>query len=191
MTEIVLASNNAGKIKELKALLPAFHLLSLKDIGFDLEIPEPFETFEENAKEKAKTIFEFCGKNVLADDSGLCVSALNGSPGVHSAYYGGHPRSDEKNNLQLLTALKGNINREANYKAIICLYRKEGVHFFEGTCQGTILEAPQGNAGFGYDPLFVPNGFTQTFAELPLEVKNKLSHRGKAIEKLKAFLDKA
>lgn len=187
--EIVIASNNSKKIKELTFLLQGYSLLSLNDIGFTKEIPEPYETFEENAQQKARTIYEFCGKTVLADDSGLCVPALNGAPGVYSAYYGGHPRSDEKNNLQLLNAMKGIDHREAYYKAVLCLYQKDKVYFFDGICEGTILEAPQGKNGFGYDPLFVPQGFTQTFAELPIDVKNKLSHRGKAIQLLKEFLE--
>ena len=187
--EIVIASNNPKKIKELTTLLEEYKLLSLNDIGFTEEIPEPYESFEENAQQKARTIYQFCGKTVLADDSGLCVPALRGAPGVHSAYYGGHPRSDEKNNLHLLKAMQGMEQRDAYYKAVLCLYQKEEVHFFEGICEGTILETPQGENGFGYDPLFVPKGFTQTFATLPIDVKNKLSHRGKAIQLLKQFLE--
>jgi XTP/dITP diphosphohydrolase len=187
--QIIIASNNAGKIRELKQLLPNYELLSLNNVGFVEEITEPYETFEENAQQKARTVYEFCGKTTIADDSGLCVPVLNDAPGVHSAYYGGHPRSDEKNNQHLLEALNGKKERTAYYKAVICLYGKEGAVFFEGTCEGTILETPQGEGGFGYDPLFVPNGFTQTFAQLSPDVKNKISHRGKAVEQLKHYLN--
>lgn len=163
-------------------------LLSLNDIGFAREIEEPYHTFEQNALVKAETVHRFSGKNVFADDSGICVNALNGEPGVQSAFFGGLPRSDERNNEKLLASLKGVADRSAFYKAVICLIWNNETYFFEGICEGTILEAPKGSGGFGYDPLFVPNGYNETFAELPLEVKNQLSHRGKAISKMVAFL---
>jgi len=188
MQELVIASNNQGKIREIKALIHNLSLLSLNDIGFSGEIEEPYETFEQNALVKAKTIHTFCGRNVLSDDSGLCVPALGGAPGVHSAYYGGLPRSDEKNNRKLLDALKDVEDRSAFYKAVLCLIWDAETYFFEGTCEGRILTVPRGNGGFGYDPLFVPDGYEQTFAELPAAVKNRLSHRGAAVDKLVAFL---
>lgn len=164
-------------------------LLSLNDIGFKDEIEEPFQTFEENALQKANTIFRFSGKNVFADDSGICVNVLEGAPGVHSAYFGGLPRTDAKNNARLLKELQGAEDRTAYYKAVICLIWKEQTYFFEGICNGYLLEAPRGNDGFGYDPLFVPDGYEQTFAELPLNIKNQISHRGKAIRKMVDFLE--
>lgn len=189
MLELVIASNNQGKIKELRALLPDFRLHSLQAVGLTAEIPEPYETFEENALNKARTVYEFCGMNTLSDDSGICVPALGNAPGVHSAYYGGLPRSDEKNNARLLKALsESQGGREAFYKAVICLIWHGEPYFFEGICEGRIAEAPVGTGGFGYDPLFIPSGYEHTFAELPAEVKNGLSHRGKAIQKMVAFL---
>ncbi len=188
MQELVIASNNKGKINEIKALLSHIRLLTLEDIGFYQDIPEPYHSFEQNALIKAETIHQYCGKNVFADDSGLCVNALGGEPGVQSAYYGGLPRSDEKNNEQLLLALETHKDRSAFYKAVICLIWNGSTYFFEGICEGTIQNTPAGSAGFGYDPLFVPSGFNRTFAELPVTVKNDISHRGKAIRQMSTFL---
>lgn len=163
-------------------------LLSLKDIGFSDEIPEPYDSFEENAMVKAMTIHKFSGKNVMADDSGICVNALNGAPGVHSAYFAGLPRDDDRNLQRLLDELEGKEDRTAYYKALICLLWNGTVHYFEGTCSGTIVGAPKGNGGFGYDPVFMPDGYDETFGELGPEIKNKLSHRGKAVSKMIDFL---
>lgn len=188
MTELVIASNNSGKIKEIKALIEGWNLLSMREIGFNAEIEEPFESFEENALAKASAIFNFSGKNVIADDSGICVNALGGAPGVHSAYFGGLPRSDEKNNNRLLESLSTHTDRSAFYKAVICLILDGATYFFEGLCHGSIAPEPRGDKGFGYDPLFVPDGYEQTFGELPETLKNELSHRGKAVAKMIAFL---
>jgi XTP/dITP diphosphohydrolase len=189
MKELVIASNNKGKITEIKAMIGAdIQLLSLEDIGFTEEIAEPYHTFEENALTKASTIHKFSGKNVFADDSGICINALGGEPGVQSAYFGGLPRSDEKNNNKLLRALKDKGDRTAFYKSVICLIWEEQTYFFEGLCEGRIAEEPTGTGGFGYDPLFIPNGYDKTFGELPLELKNEISHRGKAVRKMVSFL---
>lgn len=188
MIDIVISSNNQGKIKEFNHLLPSLKLLSLQDIGFNKVIEEPFETFHENANVKTKVIYDFCGKNVFSDDSGLCVEALNYAPGVHSAYWGGLPRSDGKNNDKLLASLKGNNNRNAYYISVICLIWNGQTHYFEGKCYGKIAYEISGNGGFGYDPLFIPDGFNQTFASLPLSIKNQISHRGIAIGKMIEFL---
>lgn len=188
MRELVIASNNQGKIREIRALIDSISLLSLADIGFTDEIEEPFDSFEENAFAKADAIYKFSNKNAFADDSGICLNALNGEPGVQSAYFGGLPRSDEQNNKRLLQALAGAQDRSAFYKAVICLIWDDQTYFFEGICEGKILEEPQGEGGFGYDPLFVPDGFEQTFGELPLQVKNKISHRAKAVGKMVEFL---
>ena len=189
MQELVIASNNKGKIKEIKEIITGIKLLSLADIGFSSEIEEPYDTFNENAYTKAKTISDFCGKSVFADDSGICVNALNGAPGVHSAIYGGEPRSNEANNKKLIEALKGVEDRSAYYKAVICLIWNAETHYFDGHCHGKVLEAPSGEGGFGYDPLFVPHGYDKSFAELPPEVKNNVSHRGEAVSKMVAFLN--
>lgn len=163
------------------------NLLSLNDIGFDKDIPEPYDTFEENAHTKADAIHRFCGKNVFADDSGLCVNALGGAPGVISAHYSGE-RHDEQNLQLVLTNLQDAADRSAYYKAVICLIWQNNVHYFEGVCSGQIITEKRGDGGFGYDPIFVPDGYTETFAQLPLSVKNSISHRGKAVAKMIAFL---
>lgn len=187
MQQLVIASNNEGKIREIRELVEDIELLSLRDIGFAQEIAEPFHTFEENALAKASAIYEFCGKNVFADDSGICVNALEGRPGVDSAHYSGE-RNDEKNLQKVLEALKGVDDRSAYYKAVICLIWDGEVYYFEGICEGTIIEAKRGDGGFGYDPIFVPEGYEKTFGELPLSIKNQISHRGKAVKKMVEFL---
>jgi XTP/dITP diphosphohydrolase len=188
MTQLVLASDNAGKIKELKAFLSGVQLLSLSDIGFAQEIPEPYHTFRENAYTKAHTVHQFCGKNVLSDDSGLCVDALQGAPGVISAHYAGFPKDNTANLQKVLQELQGQTNRAAHYIAVLCLIWQGQVYYFEGKCYGTILQEPIGDGGFGYDPLFVPDGYTLTFAQLPAEVKNRISHRAVAMQALQAFI---
>jgi XTP/dITP diphosphohydrolase len=189
MEELVIASNNHGKIREIRAMLSDVTLLSLMDIGFMDEIPEPFNTFEENASAKSRAIYGFCRKNVFADDSGLCVTALGNAPGVDSAHYSGE-RDDEKNLQKVLANMKGKEERSAYYKAVISLVWDDVSHYFEGTCSGKIIDEKRGDSGFGYDPIFVPDGYDQTFAELPLDVKNEISHRGKAIRKMVKFLKK-
>jgi XTP/dITP diphosphohydrolase len=187
MNELVIASNNQGKIREIRAMVSDISLLSLMDIGFMDDILEPFNTFEENAMAKARAIYSFCHKNVFADDSGLCVHALGNSPGVDSAHYSGE-RDDEKNLQKVLDRLKDKPDRSAHYRAIICLVWDGTSHYFEGVCEGTIIKEKRGDKGFGYDPIFIPDGYDQTFAELPLDVKNTISHRGKAISKMVVFL---
>lgn len=186
--ELVIASNNKGKIREIMPLVEGMHILSLQDIGFTGDIPEPYFTFEENALAKASAIHQYSAKNTFADDSGICVNALNGAPGVISAHYSGE-RDDEKNLQRVLAEMKGAEDRSAFYKAVICLIWNDEVYYFEGICTGQILEEKRGDGGFGYDPVFVPDGYTHTFAELPLDVKNTISHRGKAISKMAAFLN--
>jgi XTP/dITP diphosphohydrolase len=190
MQELVIASNNKGKIKEIKELVTHINLLSLRDIGFADEIPEPYHTFHENAHTKADTIHRFSGKNVFADDSGICVAALDGAPGVFSARYAGEGATDEANLNKLIDNMTGQADRRAWYQAVICLIWNSEAHYFEGTCQGTLLEQPIGDGGFGYDPIFVPDGHTQTFAQLAPEVKNAISHRGKAVRAMVEFINK-
>jgi len=188
MHQLVIASNNEGKIVEIRNMISDMELLSLKDIGFTADIPEPYNTFEENAHAKAAAIHEFSGKNVFADDSGLCVQALHGTPGVISAHYSGE-RDDEKNLQKVLDELNGMDDRSAFYKAVICLVWNEAMYYFEGICEGTITEEKRGKGGFGYDPIFIPVGYDQTFGELPLTIKNQISHRGKAVRKMIDFLN--
>ncbi len=190
MHELVIASNNQGKIREIKSLAGSIRLYSLDEIGFHEEIEEPFSTFEQNALIKAETVHRFCGKNVMSDDSGLCVRALGGAPGVDSAFWGGLPRSDEKNNRRLLNELAGHPDRSAFYKAVICLIWNEQVFYFEGVCEGSIAFSPQGLNGFGYDPLFIPQGYDHTFGSLSSDVKSTISHRAQATSKMLEFLKK-
>lgn len=169
-------------------MISDIEVLSLQDIDFTQDIPEPYFTFEENAHEKAKTIAEATGKNVFADDSGICANALNGAPGVFSARYAGSPSDDENNLQKLLTELKDKTDRSAYYKAVICLVWEGSTYYFDGICNGHIIDNKRGDGGFGYDPIFVPDGYDKTFAELPLDIKNNISHRGIAIRKMVTFL---
>lgn len=187
MQQLVIASNNKGKIREIREMIDSIELLSLQDIGFGNEIDEPFHTFEENALAKASAIYQFCNKSVFADDSGICANALNGAPGVDSAHYSGE-RDDDKNLKQLLANLTDKADRSGYYKAVVCLIWEGETYFFEGICMGTIIDSPQGYGGFGYDPIFVPDGYEQTFAQLTPDIKNTISHRGKAIMKMIDFL---
>jgi XTP/dITP diphosphohydrolase len=188
MQQLVIASNNAGKIREIRTITQSLdlELLSLNDIGFTDVIPEPFHTFEENALAKASAVYQFSGKNVFADDSGLCINALNGAPGVESAHYSG-TRDDEQNLVKVLRDLEGTDDRSAFYKAVICLIWEGEVYYFEGICEGWIIEEKKGTEGFGYDPIFIPDGFNQTFGELTPDIKNVISHRGKAVRSMVAF----
>lgn len=186
--QLIIASNNQGKIKEIRELLPGVELKSMRDIGFVADIPEPYHSFAENAAAKAKTIFLHCGCNTFADDSGICVPALDDAPGVRSARYAGDDAGDRDNMRKLLKEMTGKEDRRAYYKAVICLYWNEREHYFEGTCHGTLAEAPVGDGGFGYDPIFIPDGHTETFGQLSPEVKNKLSHRGEAVRKMVDFI---
>lgn len=186
--ELVIASNNKGKIREIRPLLTGINVLSLQDVGFTDDIPEPYHTFEQNALAKASAINAFAEKNTFADDSGICVNALNGMPGVDSAHFSGE-RDDEQNLQKVLAELKGVDDRTAFYKAVICLIWNDAVYYFEGICNGRIIKEKRGHGGFGYDPIFIPDGYDSTFAELPLDIKNQISHRGKAVRKMVDFLN--
>jgi XTP/dITP diphosphohydrolase len=189
---LIFASSSKNKIKEVKAMLPPGIVLSgLEDVGITKEIPEPGTTIKENSFLKAKYVLEFLKDNnvsVFADDSGLEAEALNGAPGVYSARYAGIPKNDAANNKKLLYELKSATNRKAKFVTIITLIMNNEVHRFEGEVKGTIAFEPRGNSGFGYDPLFIPQGYRSTFAELGAEVKNSISHRAMAVKKLIEFL---
>jgi len=188
--QLVFATNNANKLKEVKALLPQdIQLLSLKDIGCLEDIPETQETIEGNAKQKANYIKDNYGYDCFADDTGLEVEALNGAPGVYSARYAGEARDANDNMDKLLLELHNNDNRNAQFKTVIALYFKEQLYTFTGICEGEITKAKQGSQGFGYDPIFKPSGLEQSFAEMELETKNKIGHRGKAVRLLVQFLN--
>jgi XTP/dITP diphosphohydrolase len=188
--ELIFASNNTGKIFEIQSLIPpSIKIIPLKEAGIYVDIPEPYDTFKQNAWAKADYIFQSTGKNCFAEDSGLVVPALNGAPGVYSARYAGEPSNDKANNEKLLQAIKDINNKEAYYQAVICLILGEDIYYFEGKCEGTLTSIPKGTGGFGYDPLFIPNGYDQTFAELPLAEKNKISHRAAAMQQFSSFLN--
>lgn len=187
--ELVFATNNQHKLKEVQALLDShFRLLSLTDIGFDEEIPEDFDTLQDNALQKARFIHSRFGYNCFADDTGLEVDALNGEPGVYSARYAGEAKNPHDNILKLLKNLTGIKSRNAKFRTVIALILNGKEFLFEGNVQGRIIEVGRGTDGFGYDPVFLPDGYTQTFAEMPLEIKNQISHRGRAVAKLVDFL---
>lgn len=187
--QLVFASNNKNKIKEIQLLLPdSIQILSLEDIGCTEDIPETADTIEGNAILKANYVTQKYGYDCFADDSGLEVAALNGEPGVFSARYAGEPKNDENNIDKLLTNLKDVNNKKANFKTIICLNLKGEQHLFTGIINGQIIEERIGNNGFGYDPIFVADGYQKTFAELSLEEKARISHRGIAVKKLIDFL---
>lgn len=182
MTRLVLASNNAHKIAEINGLLEgAFEVISLKDTGITEEIPEPYDTFEENALAKASYVYERTGLMTFSEDSGLIVPSLDGAPGVFSARYAGEPRSDERNTAKLLQELDGSTDRHAYYQTTICLVGNGEPVYFKGICEGDITTAPSGSGGFGYDPVFIPKGYDQTFGQLPAAVKKAVSHRAKAM----------
>jgi len=189
MIELVFATNNRHKLNELSKLAgDKFHLLSLKDINCYDDIPETADTLEGNAALKAQYIWEKFGINCFADDTGLEVDVLNGQPGVYSARYAGEDQDSEANLSKVLEELKDNSNRKARFRTVICLIIDGKEHYFEGIVNGNLLSVRQGKEGFGYDPIFVPDGYNNTFAEMDMDVKNKISHRGIATEKLIAFL---
>jgi XTP/dITP diphosphohydrolase len=187
--KLVFASNNKNKIKEIQNVLPeGITLISLEDINCREEIPETANTIEGNAILKANYITEKYGYNCFADDTGLEVEALNGSPGVFSARYAGEPSDANANMQKLLGALENKTNRKAQFKTVITLNLNGEQFHFTGICQGEITMDKSGNEGFGYDPIFQPEGYNKTFAELSIEQKNQISHRGKATKQLINFL---
>ncbi len=187
--KLVFASNNQNKIKEIRLLLPStIQILSLEDIGCFEEIPETADTIEGNAILKANYVTEKYGYNCFADDSGLEVEALNGAPGVFSARYAGAQRNDNDNMDKLLGKLKNKANRKANFKTVICLNMNGQQHLFTGIINGSITDAKVGANGFGYDPVFVADGYDKTFAELTTAEKSAISHRGLAVKQLVSFL---
>tara|TARA_Y100001933_G_scaffold210739_1_gene215105 strand:+ start:30816 stop:31397 length:582 start_codon:yes stop_codon:yes gene_type:complete len=187
--KLVFATHNDHKLKEVQQLLPKnIQLLSLKDIECFDEIPEIGATLEENAKIKADFVTQTYGLDCFSDDTGLLVDALDGAPGVHSARYAGEQKNALDNMEKLLSEMKGHSNRTARFKTMIHLNLNGGRYTFEGVVEGVITEKKIGSGGFGYDPVFRPNGYDKTFGELPAETKNAISHRGRAVQKLVDFL---
>lgn len=189
--KLVFATNNQNKLQEVQSILPShIDLLSLKDINCFDEIEETAETLDGNAKLKANYISRNFGVSCFSDDTGLEVEALGGRPGVYSARYAGEPVNAENNINKLLTELNGKSNRKAQFRTSICLNLGDKEYFFEGVCKGKIINEKRGKKGFGYDPIFVPDGYEQTFAEMSEIEKNKISHRGLAVAALVSFLKK-
>lgn len=188
--KIIFATNNKHKVEEVRTLLPSsISIISLKEADVDIEIPEPHDTLEANAAEKARTIQKLTGENCFSEDTGLEVTALDGEPGVQSARYAGEGKSAQQNMEKLLAKMEQQQDRSARFRTVICLVLDGKEYFFEGICEGKITNGPKGDQGFGYDPVFIPDGAVNTFAEMGLTEKNKFSHRKKAVAKLVEFLN--
>ena len=186
---LVFATNNAHKLMEIREIIPpGFEILGLQDIGCTNDIPETADTLEGNADIKAMHVYDEYGRNCFADDTGLEVNALSGKPGVYSARYAGEEGNAEKNMIKLLGELYGVADRKARFRTVISLVVDGSIMHFEGIVEGSILHERRGEAGFGYDPVFLPDGYDQSFAEMDLELKNSISHRGRAIRKLVDYL---
>lgn len=189
MNKLIFATNNQHKVDEIRIVLDhTFDIITLRESGIEIDIPEPHDTLEANAKEKSSVIYKLISQNCFSEDTGLEVDALNGEPGVKSARYAGESRSFEDNIDKLLNNLKTLVNRSARFRTVISLILNGEENQFEGICEGTILKERKGINGFGYDPVFVPTGSTKTFAEMNMEEKSAFSHRKKAMVKLIAFL---
>jgi len=189
--ELVFATNNTHKIKEISALLDdRFNIIGLADVGIEEDISEDADTLTGNALSKARYVHSRTGLNVFADDTGLEVDALNGAPGVYSARYAGPGKSPDDNIVRLLKELDGITDRKARFRTVIALILNDKEYLFEGTVEGKIMYERRGTGGFGYDPVFMAEGFDRTFAELPLAEKNLISHRARATERLITFLEK-
>ncbi|MDO4727913.1 MAG: non-canonical purine NTP diphosphatase [Bacteroidota bacterium] len=188
--KLIFASNNQHKIQEIQKMIPAnYQILSLKDIGCTENIPETADTIEGNAVLKAQYIHQKYGVNCFADDSGLEVQVLNNAPGVNSARYAGEDKNDQHNMQKLLQDLENQSDRKARFKTVICLIFNNQQYLFEGVINGVITTELRGGNGFGYDPIFAPNGSDKTFAEMSNTEKNNISHRAKAVEQLIKFIE--
>jgi len=188
-TPLIFASSNKHKASEIARLLPSnYQIHTMREMGFTDEIPEPFATLEENSKHKADTVYRVLGQNCFAEDTGLETEALYGAPGVRSARYAGEPSNDARNISKLLQELKGVSNRKAQFKTVLTLILDGNLYQFTGICTGVIADRPSGEKGFGYDPVFIPDGEQRTFAEMELEEKNHYSHRQKAVQQMIRFL---
>jgi len=186
---IIFATNNAHKIEEIKKIVPPdVNIITLNEAGIHQDIPEPYDTLEENASEKSAVIHKLTLQNCFSEDTGLEVNALNGAPGVKSARYAGEGRNFEDNVNKLLHNMQGKEDRSARFRTVVSLIWNNEEYFFEGICEGKIIDAPSGDKGFGYDPIFIPDGSNKTFAEMSMEEKNTFSHRRKATDQLVKFL---
>jgi XTP/dITP diphosphohydrolase len=186
---LIFATNNQHKVDEIRSILgDEFMIISLKEAGIDIDIPEPFLTLKANASQKSKTIHKLTQQNCFSEDTGLEVYALHGEPGVKSARYAGEGKNFAANIDKLLANMEGKEDRKARFKTVISLIWRNKEYLFDGVSEGKIIDAPRGEHGFGYDPVFVPEGSHKTFAEMELQEKNKYSHRRIATDKLVAFL---
>lgn len=189
MKQLVFATGNANKLRELREILGSeYDVRGLADIGCHDDIPETADTFEGNALQKARWVADRYGMDCIAEDSGLEVDALGGAPGVYSARFAGPGHDAAANNALLLEKMKGVADRSARFRTVLVLLRDGVPHVFEGRVEGDILDAPRGDGGFGYDPLFVPKGWTKTFAEAGADEKNAISHRGRAVRAFQSFI---
>ena len=188
--EILFASNNTHKVEEVRKLLPDnYHLLSLHDLNWTEDIPEPFDTYEDNAKAKVQFVYDRTGMSCFSDDSGLAIDALDGRPGVFSARYSGDKGNTKANIDKVLHEMKGVTDRSGRFYSVIAYMDPlQHVTLFQGIVEGKITMKPMGTGGFGYDPIFIPNGFDQTFGQLPEDLKNKISHRAVSMKKFLLFL---
>ena len=188
---LIFATNNRNKVAEIQSLVGAnFTINPLKEAGIEIDIPEPHDQLEANAHEKAVTIFNLTHQNCFSEDTGLEIVALNGAPGVKSARYAGENSNAQANIDLVLSKMAGIENRTAQFRTVICLIWENQTYYFEGVCKGQILSNMQGENGFGYDPIFVPDGATKSFANMTMDEKNTFSHRKKAVKQLFDFLEK-
>jgi XTP/dITP diphosphohydrolase len=189
MHTIIFATNNRNKVAEIQSLVgPNFTIIPLKEAGIDIDIPEPHDQLEANALEKAMTIFNMTNQNCFSEDTGLEILALDGAPGVKSARYAGENSNPQANIDLVLSKMTGVENRTAQFRTVICLIWENQTYYFEGICKGQILNNMQGENGFGYDPIFVPDGASKSFANMTMDEKNQFSHRKKAVTQLFEFL---
>jgi XTP/dITP diphosphohydrolase len=187
---LIFATNNMYKVEEIRSVVTTeFEIVTLLEAGIDIDIPEPHSTLEKNASEKSRTIYRLTGTNCFSEDTGLEVEALDGEPGVKSARYAGDDKSFDNNIEKLLSNLGNNQNRKARFRTVLSLMINGKEFLFEGICKGNIIKERRGTNGFGYDPIFVPDGSDKTFAEMSLDEKNVYSHRKKATDKLVIFLN--
>ncbi|SJZ96112.1 RdgB/HAM1 family non-canonical purine NTP pyrophosphatase [Sediminibacterium ginsengisoli] len=186
---LIFATNNQHKVDEIRQVLSdSFHIMTLKEAGIDIDIPEPHDTLEANAREKSTVIHQLTRQDCFSEDTGLEVAALNGEPGVKSARYAGDGRDFQQNILKLLEKLEGEPDRSAQFRTVVSLILNNTEYQFEGICKGRITTAQSGNKGFGYDPVFIPDGASVTFADMTMQEKANYSHRAKAVAKLISFL---
>jgi XTP/dITP diphosphohydrolase len=189
MHTLIFATNNRNKVAEIQSLVgPNFTIIPLKEAGIDIDIPEPHDQLEANALEKAMTIFNMTQQNCFSEDTGLEILALDGAPGVKSARYAGENSNPQANIDLVLSKMTGVENRTAQFRTVICLIWENQTYYFEGICKGQILNNMQGENGFGYDPIFVPDGASKSFANMTMDEKNQFSHRKKAVTQLFEFL---